>query len=238
MRNLNPRSYETIKRCIIPLCKSRLSRPWWDQSYNITLYSSLSGVLVTRLHSTSPSLPLFTIEPRPQAQREEKHPSRPLYSFWDRSPCPHPITDTHVEYGLSIGLSSTGINTSMDKIRFWFYHYSLNKFYLRSHPIPLRGPIYIHTYYLHTLLPHWNWPSVTATLRDTCWQGWPPFGRCIYSDSRLQLNQLNLTPFHSAVRRLFIWRLYPFIIRFNLLKGVYLVFIVNSVFWPFVTSVK
>ena len=43
------------------------------------------------------------------------------------------------------------------------------------------------------------------------------------------LNHLYIT-IHSAVKRLFIWRLYPFITRFYLLKGVYLVFIVNSVF--------
>ena len=46
------------------------------------------------------------------------------------------------------------------------------------------------------------------------------------------------TSLHSAVKRLFIWRLLPFITRFYLLKGVYLVFIVNSVYLPFVTSVK
>ena len=28
-----------------------------------------------------------------------------------------------------------------NKIRFWFYHYSLNKYHLSSNPIPLRGPI-------------------------------------------------------------------------------------------------
>ena len=47
---------------------------------------------------------------------------------------------------------------------------------------------------------------------------------------RCRVNPVGYWRMHSAVKRLFIWRLYPFIIRFYLLKGVYLVFIVNSVF--------